>query len=72
VMYLFYKILNRFATAVTISTTGSITNVVVQFLIIKIFIIKNLAFLTILPYFIIVSIITGAFIGIFSNIILKK
>ncbi|MCA1933122.1 MAG: Gx transporter family protein [Calditerrivibrio sp.] len=72
VMYIFYFITKRFSTAVSVSVVGSMVNISTQFIIIKTFIIKNLDFLLILPYFLIVSIFTGIIVGYISNIVLKK
>ncbi|MEF3255041.1 MAG: Gx transporter family protein [Deferribacterales bacterium] len=72
IMYLFYKFSRKYSTALSISALGSVVNMVLQFLIIKILFIKNLAFLDILPYFLLISFFTGIFIGLISNSVLNK
>lgn len=72
VMYIFYFITKRFSTAISVSVAGSMANISSQFIIIKIFIIKNLDFLLILPYFLLVSIFTGIIVGYISNVVLKR
>lgn len=72
IMFYYHKITKKFSSAISTSVLGSVTNITMQFIIIKLTIIKNLAFLKILPYFILISILTGFFVGIISNNILNK
>lgn len=72
IMFYYHKITKRFSSAISTSVLGSVTNITMQFIIIKLTLIKNLAFLKILPYFILISILTGIFIGVISNNILNK
>jgi len=72
IMYYYHKVTKRYASAISTSVIGSVTNITMQFIIIKLTIVKNIAFLKILPYFILFSILTGIFIGFISNNILNK
>ncbi|MCX8084544.1 MAG: Gx transporter family protein [Calditerrivibrio sp.] len=71
-MYFYHKLTNRYSSLVSVSVVGSVTNITMQFIIIKLFVVKDLAFLKILPYFIILAVVTGFLIGYLSNSVLNK
>ncbi len=71
VMYIYIRITGKFTSPVSTSALGSLVHIVCQFGILKIFIIKNLAIYSFLPYFSLISLLTGIFIGYLACIVLK-
>ncbi|MGB9731900.1 MULTISPECIES: Gx transporter family protein [Calditerrivibrio] len=71
-MFYYHKATKNYSSAISTSVIGSVVNITMQFIIIKLVIIKHLAFLKILPYFILAAILTGAIVGLISNNILNK
>ncbi len=71
VMYIYIRLTDKYTSPISTSALGSLTHIICQFIILKIFVIKNLAIYSFLPYFSLISLLTGIFIGYLTCIVLK-
>lgn len=71
VMFLYIRLTGKLTSPVSASALGGAVHIVCQFIILKVFIIKNLAIYSFLPYFSLLSIFTGMLTGYLTCLILK-
>lgn len=71
-MYFYYSLTNRLSSPMSTGAIGALVHITVQFIVIKLTLIKTLAIYTILPYFSTLSIISGIITGYIVSIIIDN
>jgi heptaprenyl diphosphate synthase len=63
VMYIYYRLTRKYSTPISTAALGAFVHINIQFIVVKLTIIKSLAIYNVLPYFSILSIISGIITG---------
>jgi heptaprenyl diphosphate synthase len=72
VMIIYYNLTKKYSSPVSTGALGGFVHINIQFLIIKLFMVKTLAIYTVLPYFSFLSVISGSITGYMVSIIINR